>query len=445
MNDIFSFNLNDRNYNGGHVVLWMQRDQRVRDNRALIFACDLAEANRATLSVVFCLADGFTNAADVHYQFMLDGLRQVAADLAELNIPFHLLYGEPPQEICRYAEIASAGCVVTDFLPMKIAMRWKSEAADTLQVPLIEVDAHNIVPCRVASPKKEYAAATFRHKINKLLPQYLTELRPLKITEQANLPLTCGISFGEAYEKFGCEYNLPTISGEMAANAALADFTENRLNGYAADRNDPNMDAQSGLSPYFHFGQLAPQRAALAAMSADAPEEDKAAFLEELIVRRELADNYCFYNENYDSVKGADNWALKTIEEHRDDTREYIYGYDQLRLAHTHDDLWNAAQAEMVQTGKMHGYMRMYWAKKILEWTPDAETAFKYAVLLNDTYSLDGRDPNGYVGVAWSVCSVHDRAWRERPVFGKIRYMNYNGCRSKFDVKAYIDKQKRLP
>ncbi len=130
----------------------------------------------------------------------------------------------------------------------------------------------------------------------------------------------------------------------------------------------------------------------------------------------------------------------KTLDEHWDDTREYIYSQEQLEGAKTHDELWNAAQKQMVLTGKMHGYMRMYWAKKILEWTPNPEIAFDTALYLNDKYSLDGRDPNGYVGVAWSICGVHDRAWGERPVFGKIRYMSYNGCKSKFKISSYIEK-----
>jgi len=222
----------------------------------------------------------------------------------------------------------------------------------------------------------------------------------------------------------------------------LKRFIARKLSRYPDERNDPNKDAVSDLSPYLHFGQIAAQRVALEVRKTGMKARDD--FLEELIIRRELADNYCFYNQNYDSFQGFPEWAQKTLDEHRQDQREYLYALKRFESAQTHDDLWNAAQLEMVKRGKMHGYLRMYWAKKILEWTRSPEEAQKIALYLNDKYELDGRDPNGYVGVAWSIGGVHDRAWPSRPVFGKIRYMSYNGCRSKFNVPAYIDKIRRL-
>ena len=198
------------------------------------------------------------------------------------------------------------------------------------------------------------------------------------------------------------------------------------------------VNGQSNLSPYIHFGHLSAQRVAIEVTKAVAPQEDKSAFLEELIVRRELSDNFCLYNPDYDNVNGFHQWASSTLNNHKDDEREFIYALNEFENALTHDPLWNAAQLEMVKTGKMHGYMRMYWAKKILEWTKSPEQAMEFAIYLNDKYSLDGRDPNGYTGIAWSIGGVHDRAWSERPIFGKIRYMNYNGCKRKFDVNSYI-------
>jgi deoxyribodipyrimidine photo-lyase len=168
--------------------------------------------------------------------------------------------------------------------------------------------------------------------------------------------------------------------------------------------------------------------------------QNHSTFLEELVVRRELADNFCWYAKDYDKTSCFPDWAQKNLEKTRKDKREYIYDLDEFEEAKTHDELWNAAQMEMVTTGKMHGYMRMYWAKKILEWTPDVQTAMDIAIELNDTYELDGRDPNGYAGIAWSLGGVHDRAWFARPVFGQIRYMNAKGCKSKFDTDAYIEK-----
>ena len=164
--------------------------------------------------------------------------------------------------------------------------------------------------------------------------------------------------------------------------------------------------------------------------------ETKENFLEELVVRRELADNFCLYESAYDRFDGFPDWARQTLNQHRSDKREYLYTLNEFERGKTHERLWNACQQDLIRSGKLHGYLRMYWAKKILEWTPDPETALDYAIILNDRYSLDGRDPNGYTGIAWSIGGVHDRAWRERPVFGKIRYMNEAGCRRKFDVDS---------
>jgi len=227
------------------------------------------------------------------------------------------------------------------------------------------------------------------------------------------------------------------VSGEAAAMKQLDRFLDLKLVDYERDRNDPNIDGQSGLSPYLHFGQISAQRVALQVLRS---RKDGGAFLEELIVRRELSDNYCYYNQHYDDTQGFPVWARTSLSEHEKDRREYLYTNSELEKARTHDDLWNAAEQEMVRTGKMHGYMRMYWAKKILEWTASPAAAQAAAIYLNDRYELDGRDPNGYTGIAWSLGGLHDRAWKERAIFGKVRYMNFNGARRKFDVRAYIEK-----
>jgi deoxyribodipyrimidine photo-lyase len=226
--------------------------------------------------------------------------------------------------------------------------------------------------------------------------------------------------------------------GEAAAAVVLRSFLRERLPRYAVSASDPNAGAVSGLSPYLHFGQISPRRVALAVREAQAPVESKDRFLEELIVRRELSDNFCRFEPACDTLACAPAWAKATLEAHRDDRRPYAYDLAALENARTHDPLWNAAQVEMVRRGGMHGYLRMYWAKKILEWSPTPEEAFAAAVELNDRYQLDGRDPNGYAGIAWSVAGVHDRPWPERPIFGKIRCMTLGGCRTKFDVDAFI-------
>jgi deoxyribodipyrimidine photo-lyase len=231
--------------------------------------------------------------------------------------------------------------------------------------------------------------------------------------------------------------------GEAAASAALEAFVAERLWGYAQRRNDPNAAGQSDLSPYLHFGQLSAQRVALAVSAAPAPDRDREAFLEELIVRRELADNWCLHNEHYDTPAGFPAWSRETLLLHQPDPRPYLYDRGELEAARTHDPLWNAAQNEMVRRGKMHGYLRMYWAKKILEWSPDAAEAMATAIYLNDRYELDGRDPNGYAGIAWSIGGVHDRPWFSRAIFGKVRYMSLSGARRRFDVGAYVARWSR--
>ncbi|MGE4296771.1 MAG: deoxyribodipyrimidine photo-lyase [Desulfovibrionaceae bacterium] len=428
----------------GPVILWMSRDQRVHDNWALLHAQDVALAAHVPLEVVFCLAPAYPGATLRHYHFMLHGLREVREACLAHGIGFTLLPGHPPETLAAHAAARKAGAVVTDFDPLRLKRQWLDQACARLTVPVVEVDAHNIVPCRRASGKQEYAAATFRPKIHRLLPEFLTPFPPL-LRHPFPAPASAAVDWDAA-----CAFARPdpgvgpveTRPGMVAGRAALDAFVAERLARYAAQRNDPNAHAQSGLSPYFHFGQLAPQRAALAAHEAlertAGTDANALAFLEELIVRRELSDNFCLHNPAYDRLEGAADWARATLAAHSGDTRAAVYDTAAFEAGATHEALWNAAQTELVRSGGLHGYMRMYWAKKILEWSATPEEAVATAIRLNDRYALDGRDPNGYVGVLWSVAGVHDRAWAERPVYGKIRYMNERGCRRKFDVPAYV-------
>jgi len=432
----------------GPVVYWMSRDQRVRDNWALLYAQDLARKARAPMAVAFCLAPKFPDATLRQYGFMLRGLLEVEAGLATRNVPFFLLQGNPDKLLPGFLKQIDAGVLVTDFDPLRIKRAWKKRTARAGRIPFYEVDAHNIVPCWAASPKQEYGAYTLRPKIGKLLPEFLTEFPSLKrhpFPWKGNVPGTDWVAVGKG---LNIDAAVPEVSwlrpGEKAARAALRNFIKNKLARYDEDRNDPAQGGQSGLSPYLHFGQISAQRVALEVMKAGNSRKSKAAFLEELIVRRELSDNFCYYNPHYDDTDGFPPWARETLKKHGKDGRVYLYTLKEFEEARTHDELWNAAQMEMVKKGKMHGYLRMYWAKKLLEWAASPEKAMETAIYLNDRYELDGRDPNGYAGIAWSIGGVHDRAWGERPVFGKIRYMSYNGCRAKFDVRAYIEQVKKL-
>ncbi len=416
------------------------------------------------LAVVFCLPPTFLEATERSYGFILKGFQETELLLMEKSIPFFLLLGTPEIEIPKFVSQYKVTKLVTDFNPLNIIDQYKSSVAKKFNSSFYEVDAHNIVPARVASEKQEFGAYTIRPKIHRLLPEFLDDfpkVRKHPFDWNTTVPR---IDWKKSNKSLQIDRTVTEVEwikpGENSAQSALNDFLKNRLQLYNNDRNDPTINGQSNLSPYLHFGHLAPQRVALEVIqlsgkniqdivqkkkngSAIKPETglgNEEAFLEELIIRREIADNFTYYNKNYDSFEGFPAWAQLSINQHRNDKREYLYTVDQFEQAQTHDELWNAAQNEMVFTGKMHGYMRMYWAKKILEWTPSPEEALMIGNYLNDKYELDGRDPNGYTGMAWSIGGVHDRAWFERPVFGKIRYMNYNGCKNKFNVTAYIER-----
>jgi deoxyribodipyrimidine photo-lyase len=439
MNEKRARQLNNAEYKSGTIVYWMDRDERHRHNHALLYAAMQAKEHNVPLVVVFNLVVDFLGGGMRQFDFKRRGLKELQKTFKEKGIAFTiLLTDDSPSDLLRYFKQVEAGMVVTDFSPLRIQRKWKQAVKKELTIPFIEVDAHNIVPIWEASEKKEFAAYTIRKKIHKQLPEFLVDYPRMPDVKTMHAPKTDW----KAIEKV--ELNGPEIvetpSGEKAAHNTLRRFIESRLDGYAEKRNDPNEDALSGLSPYLHYGQISPQYIVLKVRAASAPLKDREAFLEEIIVRRELSDNFCYYEPKYDSFDGFHEWAQKSLNEHRKDKREYMYTRAQFEKAKTHDDLWNAAQIEMVTTGKMHGYMRMYWAKKILEWTKSPEDALKIAIYLNDTYELDGRDPNGYVGIAWSIGGVHDRAWNERPVFGKIRYMNANGAKRKFDTKSYIQR-----
>jgi deoxyribodipyrimidine photo-lyase len=317
--------------------------------------------------------------------------------------------------------------------------------ASRVDCPLVQVESDVVVPVEEASPKEEYSAATLRRKLDQKRKAYLLPVGETVLRKEdsfrgidrfdvedvdgalARLSVDRGVTRG----KTGLR------GGTPAAKTLLEDFLANRLDDYPERRNDPVADGTSRMSPYLHFGQISPLSIALRVIDAGGPGRD--AYLEELIVRRELGVNFVTYNDRYDRFEGLPEWCRKTLARHRKDKREYLYGLKEFEEGRTHDPYWNAAQNEMVGTGGMHGYMRMYWGKKILEWAETPEEAFRIALHLNNRYEIDGRDPNGYAGVAWCF-GKHDRPWGERKVFGNIRYMNDRGLRRKFDADAYVRK-----
>jgi deoxyribodipyrimidine photo-lyase len=436
--------LNGKSTGDGPVVYWMSRDQRVKDNWALLYAVEQAHNLGSGLIVVFAITEKFPGASVRSYDFMLRGLEEVEKNLAEKNIAFVLIAGHPPESLPEYLNSVKASLVVCEFDPLKIKKSWKLELMKKIRVPLYEVDAHNIVPCKVVSDKIEFGAYTIRPKIKRLIGEFLEEFPEIPVFDKQKMHQGKVVDWpGVRKELFthidsGVKIVDWITPGEDAAAETFLHFLNNRLPVYNDKRNDPNSGAVSDMSPYLHFGQISSQRMALEVIKKFPADQNTEAFLEELIVRKELSDNFCHFNPYNDSFEGFPKWARESLDAHRKDEREHIYTTDQFERAVTHDILWNAAQKEMVNRGKMHGYMRMYWAKKILEWSASPEEALETAILLNDKYELDGRDPNGYTGCAWSIGGVHDRAWGERPVFGKIRYMNDKGAKRKFDTARYI-------
>lgn len=435
---------------GGPVIYWMDRERRVEDNWSLISAYKTAKQLKVPLLIYYAIPDKFMGANLRTYDFMLKGLHETFESAFKLNIGCLLEVVDPIIGVKNLVSHLNASAVFTDFSPLKLPRKWRDALAETLEVALFEVDSRNIVPCFIASEKLEFGARTIRPKIHKLLSEFLEEFPVLKndLKKLDNSDYYTNFNVEEVLNSINLDKSVSPVDtfepGEAAAHKVLVDFINYKLANYDSDRNDPNKPAISNLSPYLHFGQISSQRCVLDTQHSDLSESLKEAFVEEIVVRRELADNFCYYCPDYDSADCAWDWAKKSLAEHVNDKREYLYSYNEFEKAITHDPLWNAAQKEMVLTGKMHGFMRMYWAKKILEWTETPAQAFDFAIKLNNKYELDGRDSNGYTGVAWSICGVHDRAWFDRPVFGKIRYMNYNGCKRKFDVEAYIDKIKSL-
>lgn len=423
----------------GPVIYWMSRDQRVLGNHGLLLAAELAAEAGSHVEVVFCLLERSGAASRRHFEFMLSGLESVASDLAELGIPFRLLLGDARTHAEKI--VSGAAAIVCDFSPLAAARARIDTFAAVSPVAVHEVDSRNVVPAWVAADKHVYAAHNLRRRHARMLNEFLIPIPDPPRQDDPGAYEVPDWSAARAFvsaEDFGDPLEIE--SGERPAGSALEAFIVDRLPGYSELRGRPDVDHQSRLSPYLHFGQLSAQRVALAARASDAPTEDIESFLDELITWRELSDNFCLHTPGYASFEGFADWSRESLSHHAGDAREIVYDLEAFEAADTHDQLWNAAQLEMVRTGKMHNYMRMYWAKKILEWSESPQEAVRIAVLLNDRYELDGRDSNGYAGIAWSIGGVHDRPWQERAVYGKVRYMNANGARRKFDVDAYLER-----
>jgi deoxyribodipyrimidine photo-lyase len=436
--------LNERAPRSGRYVLyWMQQSQRASWNPALEVA--IAEANQRRLPVVagFGLMDGYPEANLRHYAFMLQGLRETAASLEGRGIPMLVRHGAPDAVALELAK--EAALVVSDRGYLRHQKAWRARVAKEARCPVLEVEGDVVVPVDVASDKDESAARTIRPKLHRVWDDYLRPIDEQKVEAPARPPVKGDIDPSDV-ERTLSRLDLDEsvrpvkrfVGGTSEARRRLDDFVGSRLQGYAGGRSEPAAYHCSMLSPYLHFGQISPLEIVCAVRQAKGGSgDDRASYVEELIVRRELAMNHANFAEGYDDYRSLPGWAQRTLAEHRGDRRERRYSRGDLEAARTHDRYWNAAMREMVHTGYMHNFMRMYWAKKILEWSSTPEHAFRTTLALNNRYFLDGRDPNSFANVAWAF-GLHDRPWAERPVFGKVRYMNAAGLERKFDMEAYV-------
>lgn len=432
---------------GKCVVYWLQRAQRALDNPALEVAVACGNALGVPVVAYFSVIPNYPNANYRHYFFLQQGLHDVAEGMAARGVGFVVRRPTDGDTLEKFLEEVSAAMVVGDENVCREPERWRAVLAKKLKIPFLTVDADVVAPSAIFG-KSFVLLHHFRPKLHAELDKYLVPVKELKVEHEwhhlvASYSLTRDIT--EGFDKLDRSVGpVDTFRGGTRAGLErLREFTEKQLADYDERRNQPETKGTSQMSPYLHYGHISPITIALAVKDAvsrgRASREQADKYLDELIGWRELAVLFCKYNPNYDNWECAEPWARKTLLAHAGDKRPWSYTLKQLEKAETHDELWNASQRQMVRDGWMHNYMRMYWAKKILEWSPNAAVAFEWAVHLNDKYELDGRDPNGYAGIAWAIVGKHDRPWFDRLVFGLVRYMSGESTGKKFDSKRYMD------
>jgi deoxyribodipyrimidine photo-lyase len=432
---------------GKCVVYWMQRAMRILDNPALDVAIEVGNLLELPVVVFFSVIPNYPNANLRHYHFLAQGLRDVAEDAAERGVGF-VLRRHPDNSLEAFLEEVEAALLIGDENPCREPERWRTVLAKRLKLPFWTIDADVVVPSRVFN-RSYFLLHHFRPHLKAELPKYLVaprkveplhEWRPKKAVP--SFPQDRDITEGFAKLDRSVRPVDTFTGGGHAARRRLKEFIDCDLPAYEKQRNHPETKGTSRLSPYLHFGNIGPLTIALAVEETAKRGKISAAtrerFLDQLIGWRELSVLFVRHNSDYDNWDCAEPWARKTLLEHGGDPRPHQYSFQQMERAETGDDLWNAAQREMLDTGHMHNMMRMYWAKKILEWAPDPARAFEWTVTLNDKYELDGRDPNGYAGIAWAIVGKHDRPWFDRPVFGLIRPMSAKSFGKKFDAESYI-------
>ncbi|MCW2923953.1 MAG: phr [Thermoleophilia bacterium] len=450
----------ERDPDAACVVYWMARSQRAVHNLAFDTALETANELGLPLVVVFNLSKGPPENDLRHVRHMLAAFPELAERVVRRGAAFAVRgYGARGTLSAALGRLRPA-VVVTDDDAMPHARDARRRVAAALEVPLVSVDADVVIPTSVI-PQREYAARTMRPKVHRALERFAAEHGSER--SKARTPVPADVELSDGIELWRAPEGLPDAawvertvaaagragvpdeagridrpSGMAAARGRLREFVETELATYANDRNQPHLDGTSGMSVFLHYGQVSPHEVLATVRGSGASRSGVDTFVEEFVVRRELAWNYVLHTPDCREWGALPEWARQTLEHHAGDPRPAIHTEREMRDAETRDPLWNAAQRQMVDTGTMHGYLRMYWAKQILTWTADPRSAFALALSLHDRYSMDARDPNSVVGVSWAIGGVHDRGWPEREIFGKVRSMTLASTGRKFDSRAYI-------
>ncbi|MGN0018116.1 MAG: hypothetical protein ACI37S_03645 [Candidatus Gastranaerophilaceae bacterium] len=401
VNTLRIFEYNDKpikNLKDGYIIYLCEREVRLKDNFALQFVIKKSEELKLDIKIIHPKKNYANNVKD---KFINKNVLKAKDDFYKMGLDFEII---DKKDLLKFLKNTKISCLVFDFNPISDITLF-----NTLDFKIYEVDGHNIIPARVISDRQEYNAATFRRKVYGNIYEYFTE--------------------------FDSKSNIDTES-----DFELDNFVKNKLDFYSELKNNPTQDVTSGLSKYLNFGFISSQRVALEVIKSKSSDENKEAFLEELIVRKELADNFCLYCNNFKTLKCVPNWVMYSLAFHKKDIRNYLYSLQDFENAKTHDKLWNASQIQLIREGRIHGYLRMYWAKKIMEWTFSIRDALDIAIYLNDKYAFDAPSASGYVGILWAIAGVHDRAFVDSPITGKIRRMTFNSISKKFDVDEYINR-----
>jgi deoxyribodipyrimidine photo-lyase len=440
---------------GEYVLYWIQSTKRAENNFALSYAIEQANDLKLPLLVYEQVSCSYPYACDRLQQFILENARELGPRLQARGARYFFnLEKDRRQRLRRLPEFAaSAALLVTDEFPAFLPPRQTRWLTARVEVPVFAVDSCGIIPL-AEMDRQEYAARTIRPKIQRRLPEHLKPVpTPRLQIDSTGLPLPpgnfdfCGRPLAETVASCPIDHQVSPSKffpgGYRAARTLLANFLRHKLADYAVRKNRPEWEGTSNLSPYLHFGVISPQEVALSVQALGGGSPSVEVFLEELIVRRELSFNYCKFNPGYEALEGLPRWAQATLTRHAMDRRSHLYSLEQFETAQTHDPLWNACQTELLTSGKIHGYLRMYWGKKILDWCRTPAEALEIMIYLNNQYALDGRDPNSWVGILWCL-GLHDRPFGERAVFGQIRYMSGESLTRKIDVPGYIERVRQM-